>query len=89
MGAGNVNPFAGEKGVSSSYTSAFAITPADGADLAKYARALYVTTSGTLVVDFIDGGSSISLGTVPLGLLLGGVKRVRATGTTAVVVGLQ
>jgi len=59
-----------------------AVTPADGADLANLARALYVGTTGDVKVDTIDG-STITFKFVPVGILPVQTKRVYATGTTA------
>lgn len=63
--------------------TAFSITPSDAADLAETTRALYVGTSGTVVVTMAAGGD-VTLANVPAGTILPlRVRRVRATGTTA------
>jgi hypothetical protein len=69
-------------------TEAAAVTPADGADLAKGAteawpRALYIGVSGDVCVDLLDAGSAIVFKSVPIGILPVRVKRVRSTSTTA------
>ena len=61
-----------------------AVTPSDSTDLPIDCRAFYVGTAGNVVVDFVDSGSSITF----VGMLGGqvfpyAVKRIRATGTTA------
>ncbi len=63
---------------------AAAVTPSDSTDLGFCGRALYVGGAGTVVVDMVESGSSISFVGVPAGTILPiRVKRVRATGTTA------
>jgi hypothetical protein len=72
-----------EFGNASLFTDAAAVTPADGADLAKAAQALYVGGAGALVVD-TKLGTTVTFAAVPAGTtLLLRVKRVRSTGTTA------
>ncbi|MCC5992946.1 MAG: hypothetical protein JJT99_10515 [Rhodobacteraceae bacterium] len=63
-------------------TDILPVTPDDGTDLPLAASALYVETGGTVSVITIRGQMrSIELG--DLALLPVGVRRVRATGTTA------
>jgi len=58
------------------------VTPNDSADLTDVAVALYVETGGTVAVVTVAGESrSIKVG--DFFILPVGVKRVRATGTTA------
>lgn len=72
-----------DPGLESPATKAFAVTPADGADLAEVTRGIYVGGSGTLKVDMAD------VGTVTFTALAAGVvhplrvKKVYATGTDA------
>jgi hypothetical protein len=47
----------------------FAITPHDGNDLAEVTRAVFVSTSGSLVVQMASG-STVTFPTVPGGTLL-------------------
>lgn len=63
---------------------AFAITPADGADLAPFAtRGIYVGGAGDVKVDMVENGT-VTFKAVPVGTLLAvQAKRVYATGTTA------
>jgi hypothetical protein len=63
--------------------NAVAIVPADGADLAHTAIAIYVGVSGDIVVDTLGGQANVTFKSVPVGILPGQFKRVRATGTTA------
>lgn len=62
---------------------AFAITPADGANLTNNIRAIYVGGAGNLKIDTV-GGDTVTL----TGVLVGVVywiraKKVNSTGTTA------
>jgi len=59
----------------------FAVTPADGADIAVEARCLLIAVGGTLHVQRPDG-TEVST-TVPAGIFPGRVKRVYSTGTAA------
>ncbi len=68
-----------------------AITPNDGADIAANCKALWVVTGGTLAVVAVDDTSNtgVALGTLTAGTVVPvRVRRVPATGTTAVVLGL-
>jgi hypothetical protein len=59
------------------------VTPNDTVDLPVWASALWVGTGGTLRVDAVGGETDVLL-VVPSGIILPfGVRRVRATGTTA------
>lgn len=71
------NPFA---------TSATAVTPADGADLAKPCVGLWVGGAGNVKVDMLDG-TTVTFSGVPAGTWLRiCAKRVYATGTTATLI---
>lgn len=65
-----------------------AITPHDDNDIAGNVRALFISATGTL--SLMNGaGNAVPFGTVTAGTLLPvSPKRVRATGTTATVIGL-
>ena len=68
-----------------SYVSrdAFAITPNDGASLAKKAYGIYVGTTGNIRV-LTEGGTDITFNSVPAGYILPFVvTKVFATSTTA------
>lgn len=66
----------------STMTGGAAVTPNDGADLSAPAKALWIGGTGNVKVDMIDG-TTITLNSVPVGMLDVYVKRVYATGTTA------
>jgi hypothetical protein len=70
---------------------AAAVTTSDTTDLPNVAtRGLFVVASGTLTIDPIDGAGNLSLGSPVIGTLIPiQVRRVRQTGTTAVVVALS
>jgi hypothetical protein len=61
---------------------AFPVTPNDGADLAEPVRALLIGVAGGLSVVTLTGMTR-TFPSVPVGLFPVGVRRVRATGTTA------
>lgn len=64
-------------------TNAVAVTPSDVADLATYARQLWIGGSGNVNVDTLDGTTVVFTG-VPAGVVLPiAVKKVHATSTTA------
>lgn len=70
------------------YWTGAAVTPADGADLArKPTAALYVGGAGAMVVT-MAGGGDVTLSGIAAGTLLRGlaVDRVKATGTTATLI---
>lgn len=65
---------------------AVAVTPSDTAD--NTFNALYVAAAGTLTI-ITPKGTTVSLGTVPAGTTVWiKTKIVKATGTTATVVGM-
>ena len=68
---------------------AFAITPADQADLSESTRALYVGGTGSLAVTLVSG-AEVTLVNVPGGSFVPmRIRRVKSTGTTATgIVGL-
>lgn len=62
---------------------AASVTPNDSNDLAvKPARALYIGTSGNVVLTTVDG-DSVTFANVPVGILPVSCNRVQLTGTTA------
>ena len=61
----------------------FSITPADGADLAVYARGIYIGTAGDLKVDTVEGDTLTFVGAQAGGVIPVVAKRVYSTGTTA------
>lgn len=58
------------------------MTPDDATDLPMTAIALYVETGGTVVVDTV-AGETRTIAAADFSILPLGVRRVRATGTTA------
>lgn len=64
------------------FTGGAAVTPNDGADLSRIARALYVGSTGNVKVTTVDG-DVLTFSSVPVGILDIYVKRVWSTGTTA------
>lgn len=64
-------------------STAFAVTPADGSDLADVTRAIFVGGSGTLSVIMLSGQQVTFQGLVAGTMLPIRVRRIRATGTTA------
>lgn len=58
------------------------VTPNDATDLPEIAVALYVQTAGTLSVVTVRGNTR-SLSVADFSILPVGIRRVRATGTTA------
>ncbi len=78
-----MNPFATRSlSTSGPATDAQPVTPDDAADLPMVAIALYVETGGTIVVDTV-AGQTRTIGVADFSVLPLGVRRVRATGTTA------
>lgn len=76
-------------GLSDPYREAFAVTPADGADLALYTRGIWVGGAGNINLDTV-GGNTILISGIQAGTLLPiRAKRIRSTSTTAtLIVGL-
>lgn len=61
-----------------------AVTPADDTDLpGGTCRALFVGTSGDIVLTAAEDEDPVTVPSVPAGILPVSVKRVLATGTTA------
>lgn len=78
-----MNPFANRIGsLSGPATDALPVTPSDTTDLPHVAMALYVETGGTIRIDTVRGENR-SLVIADFAILPVGVRRVRATGTTA------
>ncbi|MGY6704789.1 spike base protein, RCAP_Rcc01079 family [Roseinatronobacter sp.] len=78
-----MNPFANRTGsLSGPATDALPITPDDTTDLSHVALGLYVETGGTISIDTVEGATR-SLTVADFSILPVGVRRVRATGTTA------
>ncbi|SIO11912.1 spike base protein, RCAP_Rcc01079 family [Vannielia litorea] len=63
-------------------TDILPITPSDGTDLAAVCVSLYVETGGSLSI-VTQGGQTRSVSVGDRTILPVGVRRVRATGTTA------
>jgi hypothetical protein len=65
--------------------TAFAITPSDSADLARYAKALYVGVTGDITGVPIDTSdeTTILLKAHPVGYCPVGFRKILAAGTTA------
>jgi hypothetical protein len=78
-----MNPFANRAAsLSGPAVDALPVTPQDGADLPQVAVALYVETGGRLNL-VTAKGETRSLMVADFSILPLGVRRVRATGTTA------
>lgn len=78
-----MNPFAHRaRSIHGPATDAFPVTPDDATDLPIVAITLYVETGGTLVIDTV-AGETRTLTVADFSILPLGVRRVRATGTTA------
>lgn len=69
-------------GLGSPYENGAAITPADDADLANATRAIYVGGTGHLKVTMV-GGDTVTLNSVPVGVIALRATRVFSTGTGA------
>lgn len=62
----------------------FAVTPADGVDLAHATKALFIGTGGDVCLRSIRGEADVLFRNLPSGYVLDvRVRAVRATGTTA------
>jgi hypothetical protein len=70
-------------GLDSPASSAFAITPNDGADLPSHTRALYVGSGGNLVVTLVGDTAAVTLVGLQPGYHPLRAKKVASTGTTA------
>ena len=78
-----MNPFANRtRSIQGPATDALPVTPDDAADLPMVAVATYVETGGIIVVDTV-AGQTRTLAVADFSILPVGIKRVRATGTTA------
>lgn len=78
-----MNPFSSQaRSITGPATDALPVTPDDGTDLADVAIALYVETGGVVAIDTV-GGQTRTVEVADFSILPVGVRRVRATGTTA------
>lgn len=78
-----MNPFAHRaRSIHGPATDALPVTPDDATDLPMVAIALYVETSGTVVVDTV-AGETRTIAVADFSILPLGTTRVRATGTTS------
>jgi len=78
-----MNPFANRAhSLSGPATDTLPITPDDTTDLSQVAIGLYIETGGTISIDTAAGGTR-TLSVADFSILPVGVRRVRATGTTA------
>lgn len=78
-----MNPFSNRAtALSGPATDALPVTPDDSTDLPHVALGLYVETGGTIVLDAVEGATR-TLTVADFSILPLGVRRVRATGTTA------
>lgn len=78
-----MNPFANRApSLSGPATDALPVTPSDGGDLPVVAVGLYVETGGAISL-ITAAGETRSLMVADFSLLPLGIRRVRATGTTA------
>lgn len=71
-----------EGNLNSVFTGGAAVTPNDGADLARIAKSLYVGGTGAIKVTTQDG-TDLTFAAVAVGFFPVRVKRVWSTGTTA------
>lgn len=78
-----MNPFAHRaRSIHGPATDALPVTPDDAADFPMIAIALYVETGGVIVADTV-AGETRTIAVADFSILPLGVRRVRATGTTA------
>lgn len=78
-----MNPFSNRaSGLTGPATDALPVTPNDSTDLLHVAMGLYIETGGTIVIDTVHGGTRTIM-VADFAILPLGVRRVRATGTTA------
>lgn len=64
-------------------SNAFAVTPADGSNLTRAARALFVGGAGDIKVDTLGGDTVTFTGVVAGSILPVRILKVYSTGTTA------
>ena len=76
------NPFAGRVGMSGPANDIRPVTPDDGVDLPEIGVALYVTVGGA-VAFVTESGAARTVTLLDGAILPVGVRRVKATGTTA------
>ena len=78
-----MNPFANRSlSLSGPAADALPVTPDDASDLANVAIGLYVETGGAVTIDTVSGATR-TMTVADFSILPVGVRRVRATGTTA------
>lgn len=78
-----MNPFANRAGaLSGPAHDALPVAPSDSTDLPHVALGLYIETGGTVVADTVRGETR-TLSVADFSILPIGIRRVRATGTTA------
>lgn len=78
-----MNPFQNRaSSLSGPATDVQPVTPNDTTDLSNVAVALYIETGGMIVVDTVAGETRI-MSVADFSIMPVGVRRVRATGTTA------
>lgn len=78
-----MNPFENRAvALSGPATDALPVTPDDSIDLPHIGVGLYVETGGTIVIDTVKGETR-TLEITDFSILPVGVRRVRASGTTA------
>ena len=71
---------------SEEFTNAFPVTPDDATNLDQLGCRLWIGTSGHLRVDLSGGDDNVLFSNVAAGLFPAKVNRVRATGTTALLI---
>jgi hypothetical protein len=64
------------------YSSGFAITPADGAELERVTSAIHVGSAGALHV-LLEDGTELTLAAMPVGIHRLRIRKVFATSTVA------
>lgn len=78
------NPYSGRAvPIGGPATDIVPVTPDDAADLPHHALALYVETGGAVAIETISGDAPRIVAMADVSLLPVGVRRVRASGTTA------
>lgn len=72
-----------QRGLSSPYTRAFAITPSTDTELAEHTRGLYLGSTGSVAV-VMSEGSSVTLRALEIGRIHElRIKQVKAAGTSS------
>jgi hypothetical protein len=75
-------PFTQASGMDSPASNAFAITPHDTNNLTTHTRALFIGSSGNLVVTLVGDSTAVTFTNISPGYHPLRVKKVAATGTT-------